>query len=160
MLASKHSMKLLYPVQKSLVQLSRIPWLRKGLLLLYRIQLFWVVRVFKNLPDVQAIILRRPEVLNDGMPGESDLDLTIVFSTQTRKIQEVVASLAKAHQKARKFAPVLGETKFVDEIDLHTHFGAFEHDYGENNIHFLYMKDSDLLTSKTRESPFKRIGIL
>lgn len=78
-------------------------------------------------PLLEAILLRRPAVLRDAHPGESDLDVTLVIRDDAAPAD--VASFARAVRQARASLPLLGEVWVVPTARWPAHARFHATDY-------------------------------
>jgi hypothetical protein len=115
-------MKIIYRWLRSMViRLSGVDLFRHFFRSLYCAQLKIIVTLIQRDPNVRAVLLRRPSVLIDAFPGDSDFDLTIVLKGTAADLSRAVTRCGKRDQWLKTLFPILGETKFVDERDLDSH---------------------------------------
>jgi hypothetical protein len=109
------------------ITLSRSRTLRRGLAWLTRLQLQIAVRVLLRCVGVEAVLLRRREVLLDAYPGDSDYDLTCLLDPAS---EETILAVAARYRFLKRIFPILGEALFVDARDFGEHFAFAFPDYG------------------------------
>ena len=122
-------------VVKQLALLTRwasgLTMVRQFLLLFYLLSAHIITFSFCRYPWVSRILIRRPKVFDDGLPGSSDLDLTIVFRpTEKKNRLGQIRMLVKLNRCLKLLFPMLGETWFIPEMHFYQHLNIQVFDYG------------------------------
>ena len=112
---------------------SRVAPVRKLLARVYRAQLSIAVRLFARVPGCTGIALRRPGVLHDAYPGNSDLDLSVFIDSITAENNRGLDAGLRVHRRLQRLAIPLGETFFLDARHAEEHFLTYALDYANDS---------------------------
>ncbi len=116
-------------IQRTVILTATWPLLSQAYRILYLAQFYLAVYILRGISDVRYVFVRRPGALADLYPGDSDIDLSIVFYgncqeflRKSRRCRRVVSALKRCF-------PVLGEIRIQSSDVFLAHFPVSVADY-------------------------------